>query len=98
MTHTCKPALFVLIFLKSNTLFLCVSCHVQDEFDIVVDSNEGNVASESKGPPEEGIVDIINVEKTAAMGSDSEDENEVFEEVRVLKIFSEKSKPKSSEM
>jgi hypothetical protein len=63
-----------------------------------VDSNEGNVASESKGPPEEGIVDIINVEKTAAMGSDSEDENEVFEEVRVLKIFSEKSKPKSSEM
>lgn len=60
-----------------------------------MDSNEGNVASESKGPPEEGFVDIINVEKTA----DSEDENEVFQEVRVLKIFSEKSnKPKSSEM
>lgn len=37
------------------------------------------------------MVDIINVEKTA----DSEDENEVFQEVRVLKIFSERSKPKS---
>jgi len=83
--------LYIPIFLKSNTLFLCLCCHVQDEFDIVVDSNEGNVASESKGPTEEGIVDIINVEKTA----DSEDENEVFQEVRVLKIFSERSKPKS---
>ena len=86
-----KPALIVLIFLKSNSIFLCLCCHVQDEFDIVVDSNEGNVASESKEPPEEGFVDIINVEKTA----DSEDENDVFQQVRVLKIFSEKSKPKS---
>mmetsp|Transcript_28152 Transcript_28152/g.44299 ORF Transcript_28152/g.44299 Transcript_28152/m.44299 type:complete len:725 (-) Transcript_28152:66-2240(-) len=58
----------------------------EDEFDIVVDSNEENAASERKEPPEEEPVDIITVEKTAA---------EVTFPVRVLKLFSEKTKPKS---
>eukprot|EP00985_Skeletonema_marinoi_P011567 scaffold5501_cov142-Skeletonema_marinoi.AAC.1 len=61
----------------------------EDEFDIVVDNNQGNAASEHKEPPEEGIVDIITVEKTA---------EEVTFPVRVLKLFSEKSKPNKSEM
>lgn len=66
----------------------------EDEFDNVVDNNEGNAASENKEPPEEETVDIITVEKTTAGGGDSEDE--IFpKDVRVLKLFSEKSKPKS---
>eukprot|EP00986_Skeletonema_menzelii_P011254 scaffold5756_cov140-Skeletonema_menzelii.AAC.4 len=58
----------------------------EDEFDIVVDKNEETVASENKEPTEEGTIDIITVENTAA---------EVNFPVRVLKLFSEKSKPKS---
>lgn len=69
--------------LHSNVLYE----EQEDEFDIVVDNNEEAVASESKELPEEGTIDIITVEKTAA--------EEVNFPVQILKLFSEKSKPKS---